>query len=133
MAKVIVTGAVILTFAVGAFAAPPATPAKAKQIKISLATTYNTCASPNTTHKPAIALPGCTPPVQTTNNNATNKLTFGPNGQMQAQIKVVTGDIKLIIKGKDIQNNGSPFTGTLTGVATIRPTDNGCTGPSFTT
>jgi len=108
-------------------------PAKAKQAKLSFVTAYNTCASPNTTHKPAIALPGCAPPVPSTNNNATNEMTFGANGSLTAQVKVGAADITIVVKGSDILNNGGSFSGTLTAVATIRATDHGCTAPGFTT
>lgn len=120
-----------------AIAAParaiPTQPAKAKQIKADLVSAYNTCASPNTTHKPPIALPACSPPVPSTSNNPTNQLTFGSKGAFVQQLILTKGDIKLLSKGTDILNNGVPFSGTITGLATVRVTDNGCGGPSFTT
>ncbi len=107
-------------------------PSRAKQLKVTFVTAYNNCAAPNTTHKVPLAFPGCTSPVPTTNNNPTNQMTFGPHGALTAKLKVGNGDIAFKLKGKDILDNGAPFSGNLTWKASIRWTDHGC-GASLTT
>ena len=131
------TGASLLGLGWGlALATPgwaiPNAPKKAKVIKVDMVSAYNQCTAPTITHKPSLALPACTP-IQTTTNNPTNVLEFGPKGSLSFAITAVKGDVKLNGKGTDILNNGLPFTGTVSVSAIIRTTDNGCSAPSYTT
>jgi hypothetical protein len=82
-------------------------PLKAKGLKVDLATAYNACiGAGNDTQGTTPPLPACHPPTPSTNTNATHKVTFGPKGAANVQVKVATGDIKLGVKTADIQDNG---------------------------
>jgi hypothetical protein len=106
-------------------------PQVAKGMKLTLASAYEPCTSPITAHAPTIGLPACNPEVLTTSANATNQITFGPLGKIAAALKVVPGDIKVIVKGKDILNNSAPYTGSLMMTANLRLTDHNCLPPIF--
>jgi len=93
---------------------------------------YDQCTSPASTHRPPLG-PSCTPPVASSANNGSNVTTFGPDGQLQVQLKMAKGDVKVVAKGKDIVNNGTSYTGSLNLIAIIRLTDNANVGASYTT
>ena len=106
-------------------------PQQAKGMKLTLASAYEQCLAPITVHAPSIGLPACNPEVLATTVNLTNQVTFGPFGKITAGLKVVPGDIKVIVKGKDILNNSAPYTGSLTLTANLRLTDHNCVPPIF--
>jgi hypothetical protein len=94
-------------------------PVKAKAIKTDMVVAYHVCSgSPNATAFFGNApLPACMPPNPQTNDNPTNEVTFGPKGSMNIAVALGKGDIKIAVKGADIQNNGAPFDGSLTAAA----------------
>jgi len=106
-------------------------PQQAKLLKTTLVSAYESCLLPGTFHAPTIGLPACNPEVLTSSANATNVTTFGPTGRLAVGLKLVPGDIKVVVKGKDILNNSLPYTGSLTATANLRLTDHNCLPPIF--
>jgi hypothetical protein len=110
----------------------PFQPLKAKLVKISMVVAYDQCSSPGVTHRPPLGF-SCTPPLPTSATNPADVTTFGPEGQLQVQLKATKGDLKVVVKGKDIVNNGSSYTGNLNLHAVMRLTDDANVAPGFTT
>jgi len=104
------------------------TPLKAKTIKTDLVVAYKTCAAPNATmFFSNTPLPACTPPSPVTATNATHVVTFGPKGSMNIAASLGSGDIKVAVKGSDIQDNGMPSNSNLKAAATsVISTVNNC-------
>jgi hypothetical protein len=102
-------------------------PSKAKSLKATMVTAYNQCVvgTGTLTHRPSLALESCVP-VATSATNPADILSFGPKGETSIALSVKTGDVAISAKGKDVLNNGSPFSGNVTGNAIVRATDNGC-------
>ena len=107
-------------------------PKQAKKNSIEMVTAYNQCTAPNTTHRPSLAFPSCTPPAQSSANNPANVYEFGQkngknDGSASITIQAAKGDVKLSAKSKSIWKNGAPYSGNdLSGTAIVRATDNGC-------
>lgn len=124
--------ALVVAFAAPAFATH-SRPSAAKQMQTTLAAAYDPCTVPNTVHQPSFSAPACNPEVLSSAANPLNLTTFAPSGtaMMKVTAKVVTGDIKITVKGKLIHNNGGPYTGPLTLKLLLRITDHACVPPIF--
>jgi hypothetical protein len=95
-----------LLLAAGPALAQHNAPAKAKALKMDLATAFNACTASNDTTGGSPPLPACTPPVLTSSTNGTHVVTFGLKGAANVQVGAVTGDIKIGVKSGDIDDNG---------------------------
>ena len=123
-------GALVATSSAGAFNGPK----QAKRNYIEMVVAYNECTAPNTTHRPSLAFPSCTPPAQSSANNPANVLTFNPAGAMIVDLKTMSGNVKIKMNGRGIYNKAAggastPYTGSLSATAVLRMTDSGC-GPN---
>jgi len=81
-------------------------PAKAKALKVDLATSFNACGAPNDTTGTAPPLPACHPPTLTSSTTATHVVTFGAKGAANIQVGATGSDIKIGVKTADIDDNG---------------------------
>ena len=120
-----VVGALVATSSAGAFDRPK----QAKRNYIEMVVAYNQCPGGPLTHRPSLAFPACVP-VPSSANNPANVLTFSPAGAMVADLKTMSGNIKIKVNGRGIFNNGAPYTGSLSVTTILRMTDSGC-GQSF--
>lgn len=100
-------------------------PSQAVGVRTSLIEAYYPCSG----GAPPIAqygMPACDPPTRMTGANPANVTTFGPKGSLSLSTTAGYGDFALLVQGRDIQNNGVPFDGSLVLRLTVRVTDVAC-------
>ena len=121
-------------------------PKSAGAVRTSLVVAYEQCTAPNTTHGPPLALPSCSPPVQTSdyltvgtpdaNGAAANSVgsvrvwvTFHPGPPDDSHVKIEASITDVRCKpgvntcGNANTAGGPDFTGELSGQLTVRLTD----------
>lgn len=103
----------------------------------SLVPAYDKCTAPSMTHRPALALPACSPAPSSANDPA-HVYTFGDPtsdlNQGSAKVVISSGSSGPYedISGGDIYKDGTLYTGSdLSATAVLRVTDRGCGDPPY--
>lgn len=102
----IVGMAVVASPATGSYDHPKA----ATGLTATFVTAYNKCTAPTMVHREGLALPACAP-VETTTNDPTNVMRFGPKGKAVVEVSASSSDYRLKLNAYDIRNNGVPYFG----------------------